>query len=85
MCGSQSLKYVKGEERSIFNTQQTDWRLIFDTQQQPCERKRWSDLLGTQGIIGDTIDTQGITSHSIDIPYSTILREVRAEALVEST
>ena len=33
-------------------------RLIFDTQQQPCKRKRWLDPLDTQQIVGDAIDTQ---------------------------
>ena len=35
-----------------------------------CGRKRWSAPFGTQGIIGDTVDTQGV-GHGIDIGYST--------------
>ena len=53
-------------------TQQTETRSIFDTQQacKRCERKRWSDPLDTQRIIGDAIDTQGV-GHAINIGYST--------------
>ena len=42
----------------IFDTQQTETQSIFDTQQQPCKRKRWPDPLDTQQIVGDVIDTQ---------------------------
>ena len=32
--------------------------------------KRWSNLLDTQGIIGDAIDTQGV-GHAMNVQYST--------------
>ena len=44
--------------------------------------KRWPDPLDTQAIIGDAVNTQGV-GHVIDIQYlTTVLREVRAEALI---
>ena len=82
--------------------------IIGDTidSQQSWGRRRWSDPLDTQGIIGDTFDThhaintqqqscrwkcmldlpdtQGV-DHIIDVQYSIILWEMRAEALVGST
>ena len=47
-------------------------RSIFDTQQacERCEWERGSDPLNTQRIIGDAIDTEGV-SHAINIGYST--------------
>ena len=57
-----------------------------DTEQQPYERKRWSDLLNTQQIVGDAIDTQQIVGDWIDtqqigdaivIHYSTNRRRYR--------
>ena len=66
----------KLEERSIFVTQQIESRLIFDTQQQSCKWKHWSDLLDTQGI-GDVIVIRFSTNCRRCDRYSILLYRVQ--------
>ena len=50
--GVEALVYSTDRDAVIFDTQQVEVQSIVDTQQQSCGRKRWSDLLSTQGIGG---------------------------------
>ena len=49
----------------ILNELSKTW-LIFDTQQQSCGWKRWTDPLDTQGIIGDSIDCRRLPQPPMD-------------------